>query len=288
LRQTKSRPILATFEPWLRKKLDLALALDAVHRAVCGSYAESRQTEAAMRTFEGRMAVITGGGTGVGAAVALALAKAGATVHLIGRRSDLLQSIAAKARNSGSEATYQSGDLATDSGQLEICRHLTRDLAYIDILILNAAMYVAGPIERASLADFDKTYRTNVRAPYVLTQKLLPMLKARRGQVVFINSSSGIAAKPMSSQYDSTKHALKAIADSLRGEANPNGVRVLSVYLGRTASEMQERIHRMDGKPYRPDLLLQPEDVASIILSALSLPHTAEVTDIHIRPMIKT
>ena len=124
--------------------------------------------------------------------------------------------------------------------------------------------------------------------PYALTQALLPMLKAQRGQVVFINSSSGIGAKPMTAQYDSTKHALKAIADSLRGEVNAHGVRVLSVYLGRTASEMQERIHQHEGKPYRPELLLQPADVASVIMNALNLPRTAEVTDIHIRPMMKT
>ena len=92
----------------------------------------------------------------------------------------------------------------------------------------------------------------------------------------------------MSAQYDSTKHALRAIADSLRGEINEHGVRVLSVYLGRTASEMQEQICQMEGKPYRPELLLQPNDVASVILNALSLPRTAEVTDIWIRPMIKS
>jgi NADP-dependent 3-hydroxy acid dehydrogenase YdfG len=241
-----------------------------------------------VRVFEGRTAVITGGGTGVGEAVALALAKAGASVHLIGRRLEKLQSIAAKARSLGSQATCYSCNLATDSGQLELTQRLIRDLPHVDVLVQNAAMYAADLIEHASLADFDGQYQTNVRAPYVLTQALLSMLKARRGQVVFINSSSGIVAKPMSAQYDSTKHALKAIADSLRGEVNAHGVRVLSVYLGRTASETQERIHHMEGKPYRPELLLQPDDVASVILNALSLPQTAEVTDIHIRPMIKT
>ena len=92
-----------------------------------------------MRAFEGRMAVITGGGTGVGAAVALALAKGGASVHLIGRRLDLLQSVAAKARSLGSEAACYSGDLATSSGQLEISQQLTRDLPHVDILIQNVA-----------------------------------------------------------------------------------------------------------------------------------------------------
>jgi NADP-dependent 3-hydroxy acid dehydrogenase YdfG len=58
--------------------------------------------------------------------------------------------------------------------------------------------------------------------------------------------------------------------------------------LGRTATEMQARLHEKDCKAYRPELLLQPDDVASIVLSALSLPRTAELTDIHIRPLIKT
>ena len=239
-----------------------------------------------MRTFEGQTAVITGGGTGVGAAVALALAKAGASVHLVGRRPDKLESVAANARSLGSEATCYSGDLGVDSGQLELTQRL-RDLPRVDMLIQNAARYVAGLIEQASLADFDIQYQTNVRAPYILTKALLPMLKAQRGQVVFINSSSGMAAKPMSAQYDSTKHALRALADSLRGEVNAHGIRVLSVYLGRTASELQERICKLEGKPYRPEHLLQPGDVASVIVNALSLPRTAEVTDIHIRPMIK-
>jgi NADP-dependent 3-hydroxy acid dehydrogenase YdfG len=240
------------------------------------------------RMFEGRTAVVTGGGTGVGAAVTLALAETGANVHLIGRRLDGLESVASKARSMGVRAICHSGDLSTSSGQLELTQRLTRDLSRVDFLIQNAAMHAAGSIEHAKPAEFDELYQTNVRAPYVLTQALLPMLKARSGQVVFINSSSGVVAKPMSAQYDATKHALKAIADSLRGEVNAHGVRVLSVYLGRTATEMQERIHRMESKPYQPEDLLQPQDVASVIINALRLPPTAEVTDIHIRPMIKT
>src|SRR5262249_1630478 len=157
---------------------------------------------AQVRVFEGRTAIITGGGTGVGAAVALALAKAGASVHLIGRRLDKLQTTAAKARGLGAWAVCYSGDLATDAGQVELTQRLIRDLPHIDILIQNAARYGAGLIEQASVAELDRQYQTNVRAPYVLTQALLPMLKARRGQVVFINSSSGIIAKPKSAQYD--------------------------------------------------------------------------------------
>ena len=239
------------------------------------------------RSFEGQTAVITGGGTGVGAALARALADVGASIILIGRRLNRLEEVAATVRNLGVHAACYSADISSGSSLFDVAKRIKAELMHVDILVQNAAMYAAAPFENADLSDFDKQYQTNVRAPYALTQALLPMLKERHGQVVFINSSSAIAAKPMSAQYDSTKHALKAIADSLRGEINVHGVRVLSVYLGRTASEMQERIYQMEGKAYRPELLLQPADVASVVINALCLPRTAEVTDISIRPMIK-
>jgi NADP-dependent 3-hydroxy acid dehydrogenase YdfG len=89
------------------------------------------------------------------------------------------------------------------------------------------------------------------------------------------------------SQYAATKHALKAIADSLREEVNAEGLRVLSVYPGRTASPMQAAVHEMEGRAYHPERLMQPEDVAAVVINALSLPRSAEVTDIYIRPLLK-
>jgi NADP-dependent 3-hydroxy acid dehydrogenase YdfG len=145
-----------------------------------------------------------------------------------------------------------------------------------------------GSISQTSVEELDALYRTNVRGPYALTQALLPMLVARRGQIVFINSSVGLAARAGVGAYAASKHALKAIADSLRAEVNPLGVRVISVYPGRTATPQQEKIYEQEGRPYQPDLLLQPEDIAKTVLNALTIPRTAEVTDIHIRPMQKS
>lgn len=241
-----------------------------------------------MRAFEGMTALVTGGGTGVGAAIALALAHEGADLHLLGRRLQQLEAIASQARRMGVAATCHRADLSVSSEQLELVRRLEQDLPQLDFLIQNAAAHRAGPIEHGSSVELDVLYHINIRAPYLLAQSLLPKLKARQGQIVFINSSSGVTAKPMSAQYDATKHALKAIADSLRGEVNQHGVRVLSVYLGRTATDMQAQIHQREGKQYQPELLLQPTDVASVVVNALRLPRTAEVTDVHIRPMIKS
>jgi NADP-dependent 3-hydroxy acid dehydrogenase YdfG len=105
---------------------------------------------------------------------------------------------------------------------------------------------------------------------------------------VFINSSAGLGAKAGVGQYAASKHALKAIADSLRAEVNALGLRVLSVFPGRTASPMQAAVHALEGKAYHPESLLQPQDVAAVVLNALSLPRSAEVTDISIRPLVKS
>jgi NADP-dependent 3-hydroxy acid dehydrogenase YdfG len=140
-------------------------------------------------------------------------------------------------------------------------------------------------MKTASLEDFDWQYRVNVRAPYALTQALLSAIALRQGQIAFINSTVGLNARGGVGQYAATKHALKAIADSLREEVNADGVRVLSIYPGRTASPMQASVQEIEGREYHPERLLQPEDVAAVVLNALSLPRTAEVTDINIRPL---
>jgi NADP-dependent 3-hydroxy acid dehydrogenase YdfG len=101
---------------------------------------------------------------------------------------------------------------------------------------------------------------------------------------VFINSSVIMRTRANVGQFAATQHSLKAIADSLREEVNPDQVRVLSVFPGRTASPRQAIIHEMEGKPYHPERLMQPEDVAGVVINALSLPRSAEVTDISLRP----
>jgi NAD(P)-dependent dehydrogenase (short-subunit alcohol dehydrogenase family) len=159
----------------------------------------------------------------------------------------------------------------------------------LDILIHSAGVIYQAPMERACIEDFDRQYYANVRVPYLLTQRLLPVLESAHGQIVFMNSSVGLSVKrPEVGQYSATKHALRAIADSLREEVNSKGIRVLTIYLGRTATPMQETLHKQDEKAYHPEKLLQPEDVAAIMVQALMLSPTAEVTDISIRPMMRT
>jgi NADP-dependent 3-hydroxy acid dehydrogenase YdfG len=241
-----------------------------------------------MRKLAGGTAVITGASGGIGRAIAVKLARQGTQLCVVGRNPATLAETVAATRQF-SHVTPFSIDL-TDENKLEpLLRHLESASGGLDVLIHSAGVIHERVMECATIEDFDVQYATNVRAPYLLTQRLLPFLTAARGQVVFINSSAGLAAKRAGvGQYAATKHALRAVADSLREEVNPKGIRVLTVYLGRTATPMQEALSRKTGAAYHPDTLLQPADVASVVVHALMLPPTAEVTDISMRPMRKS
>jgi NAD(P)-dependent dehydrogenase (short-subunit alcohol dehydrogenase family) len=235
----------------------------------------------------GRIAVVTGASSGIGRALSLALARQGAQICAVGRNPIALAETVAAVQPFSSITAVQI-DLTSGESLEPLVRHLS-DAGRLDVLVHGAGGIHQGRIEQARIEDLDAQYATNVRAPYLLTQRLLPLLTASRGQIVFINSSAGLSAKrPEVSQYAATKHALRAIADSLREELNPKGIRVLSVYLGRTATPMQATLFREEGKTYQPEMLLQPEDVASVVVNALMLSPTAEVTDISIRPMRKS
>ena len=240
-----------------------------------------------MTSFKNQIAVITGASSGIGKSIALGFAAKCAILCLLGRKLEALEAVAKIARKTAPRVQCYGVDLTVDQDIKKVADDLRLDFGQVDILVHSAGVFAMGRIENAPVVDFDRQYQTNVRAPYALTQALLPMLRSCRGQIVFINSSAGLNAGANVTQYAATKHALKAIADGFRQELNAEGLRVLSVYPGRTATPMQAAIFKMESREYHPELLMQPEDVAATVINALILPRSAEVTDIIIRPLTK-
>ena len=241
-----------------------------------------------MQSLKNLTAVVTGASGGLGNAVAVALAAEGAKLHLNGRDDERLNAVADACRGKSPYVAVYPADIGIDSEITAFTRRLHGECDTVDVLVHCAGVVFTGSVAESAVALFDEQFRTNLRAPYVITQALLPKLIAGNGQIVFVNSSVGLAARADISQYAATKHGLRALADGLRAEVNADGVRVLSVYLGRTATRSQERLHRAEGKDYLPGRLIQPEDVAYAIVAALKADRTAEITDIHVRPMKKT
>jgi NADP-dependent 3-hydroxy acid dehydrogenase YdfG len=221
--------------------------------------------------------------------MALELAHAGVSIVLVGRDSAKLCAVAAEAKTRGTSASLVplALDLTSPDADQALVHVLASRFGRLDILVHSAGVFEHGAIADVDAATVRDMIDCNAIGPYAVTRGVLPMLVAGGGQVVVMNSSVVGARRGGIAAYAASKAALAAFTDTLREELNPCGVRVLGVFIGRTATPMQERIFEAEGRAYDPGALLQPEDVASVVMTALALPPTAEVTDLHIRPMRK-
>ncbi len=236
----------------------------------------------------GRAALVTGASRGIGRAVALGLAAAGAAVVATGRDTAALDRLVAEGAARGTPLHVHPAELTDDLTVKQLVASVHAFVDDVAVLVHSAGLYRRGALAGADLADLDRQYGVNLRAPYALTQLLLPDLTRTCGDVIFINSTQGLTAGPQVGQYAATKHALRAIADSLRAELGPLGPRVCTISPGRTATPMQEKIFEEEGRAWRPEELLAPEDIAAMVLAVVALPLRAEVTDMVILPSRKS
>lgn len=240
-------------------------------------------------SLENATAVVTGASSGIGRAIAIALAESGASLFLVGRNAERLRVVEEVFRQGRVRVTPILTDLADPRSVDEAVDRICRTTDGVEVLVHSAGVIQTGSVAELQQEVVDRGWQVNFRAPYQLTRGLLSRIAKAEGQIVFVNSSVVTqSGKTGLGAYSATKHALKALADSLRAEVNPLGIRVLSIYPGQTASPMQQTLYQAAGQVYRPENLLQPEDIAETVIHALTMPRTAEITDVMIRPMQKS
>ena len=221
--------------------------------------------------------LLTGAGSGIGLAVARRLADRGDRLILVAR--DDARAAELTALFAGSSA------VVADLRQPQTIAALAADLPDT----LDSVIHAAGVVDLGHVADlpldaWESQLTVNLIAPAELTRIALRALRATRGHVLFVNSGAGLTAHAEWAAYAASKHGLKALADALRGEEAPHGVRVTTVYPGRTATPMQARVHEQEGNAYDPARFIDPESVATAILTAIDLPADAVITDLSVRP----
>ncbi|WP_116110294.1 SDR family oxidoreductase [Amycolatopsis ruanii] len=222
---------------------------------------------------ENPLALVTGASRGIGAAIARALAPTH-RVLLAGRDVDALGEQAAESAN--------AEPWPVDLSDLDGVRAAVAGIDRLDVLVHSAGTAELGTVEQSAPAAWRKNFEVNVVAVAELTRLLLPALRAANGHVVIINSGQGLSARAGWGPYAASKHAVRAFADALR-EEEP-GIRVTSVYPGRTDTEMQQAIVAGEGKEYAPTQYLRPDSVAAAVLSAVTASPDSHVTDVTVRP----
>lgn len=232
-----------------------------------------------MADYNNKIIIITGATSGIGKAISEKLKKLNAKLILLGRDfskvGDLLQE--------DENCRHYVVDLKDHQKIMGFVNSVKNEFNKIDYLIHSAGVITVGNMNDIEIADLDHHYLVNCRAPYLLTQQLMPHIKAAKGTVVFLNSTAGLQTWKGMGQYSAGKYALKAIADSLRLELADDNVNILSVYPEATSTPMQEYIQKVNGKKYNPEMFLSSEDVAGRIISVMSSIGRAGVTDLTIR-----
>ena len=242
-----------------------------------------------MPALAGQVVIVTGASSGIGEATARRLAKAGAKVVLSARREEKLTALAREFDPAGANVFAVAGDITSESDRQQLVAATLRKFGRIDALVNNAGYGTRGALEMVPIEAIRKNFETNVFSLLALTQLMVPHMRERgSGCIVNIGSVAGRIARPLSSIYDATKHALEAFTDGLRGELQPFGVRVTLIRPGFIKTEFIAAADKASDQfmdnvgPYAPfwqntrdgvqklrRVAGEPDDIARLVESAL-------------------
>ena len=243
-----------------------------------------------MRSLVEQVVIITGASSGIGEAAARRLARGGAKLVISARRAARLEALARELDPSGQRVFSIVADVTDDADRRRLVKEALKKFGRIDALVNNAGYGTRGPVELVPVELIRRNFETNLFSLIALTQLVVPHLRERgSGRIVNIGSVAGRIARPLSSIYDATKHALEAITDGLRGELAPFGVDVVLIRPGfiltgfvDAANKASESVSENAG-PYAPyfegfragyERLLsiagQPDDIARLVEKALT------------------
>lgn len=220
------------------------------------------------KTFEGKIALVTGASRGIGAATAQALAGQGAHVILTARTAKDLEAVEDAIFDAGGSATIAPLDLTDGDSIARLAAAVTERWGKLDILVLNAAMLgTLTPVPAIDGAEFAKLFTLNVTAQQVMMASFDGLLrKSDAGRLVALTSSVGATPRAYWGAYGASKAALENLVDSYGEEVkNLSKVRTAIVDPGRTRTKMRAKAYPGED----PATVKEPAVVAEAILAML-------------------
>ena len=226
--------------------------------------------------------LVTGATEGIGHATAMALGRAGFRVAVCARTKTRLDALVAELRADGIEAAGAPADVGDAEQVTAAVARLTAAVGDIEVLVNNAGVLIARPIEELTLDEWDRTMATNLRGLFLVTRAVLPGMRSRgRGTIVNVASLAGRNGFAGGTAYTASKHGVLGFSRSLMLEVRKDGIRVVAVCPGSVDTGMLRDQPMLKSDPQR---ILQPEDVAETIVHAIRLPGRAMVSELDVRP----
>lgn len=237
------------------------------------------------KRLKGKVAIVTGASRGIGKAISLELAKEAATLVLAARAIDKLKEAAEQVTAAGGKAQIVPTELTDEQSIKNLVRATGEKFGRLDILVNNAGITHSAELEETSTEDWDRCFNVNARAPFILCREALPLLKkAKAAYIINIASVVGVKGYPLQSAYTASKHALRGMTISLAEELKGSNIRVHLLCPGGVDTELVQKV--------RPDIkkqdLMQPEEIAELVLYLLTHRGNAVIDELHIRRAAST
>ncbi|PWI57565.1 3-ketoacyl-ACP reductase [Sulfoacidibacillus thermotolerans] len=222
-------------------------------------------------SLNGKVALVTGAGRGIGQAIAMRLASEGVHVGLLARTSKHLEYVADVLTKSNSiRVGIATADVSNREQVESAVAGLKKTLGPIDILINNAGIAKFGAVSEMEPEDWEQIVRVNLFGTYYVTRSVLPDMMARNsGDIMNVSSTSGLRAAATTSAYSASKFGVIGFTESLMQEARKYNIRVTALTPSTVNTEMAAHLGLKIGEE---DRMMQPEDVAQLVLSILQLP----------------
>lgn len=237
---------------------------------------------AEMMVLKGKTALVTGGGRGLGAAISANLAAAGADIVIV----DIDRELAASCVRSLAQFPVRASSLCFDVSDpiavADAVQEVHAHLGGLDIVINNAGIDVTAPVDEIGTTAWRQVLMTNLYGPYLLTQAVVPLMKAQGGgHIVNIASTASKRAWPNASAYHATKWGLLGLSHALHAELRPYGIKVTAVIAGGMRTPfLLDRFPDID-----PDTLQDPASVANAVRFVLTQPPGTVIPEVMVLPM---
>jgi 3-oxoacyl-[acyl-carrier protein] reductase len=229
-----------------------------------------------MESLQGKTALITGGSRGIGRALALALVQEGVQVGITGRKEADLQHVVQEIAQAGGKAVYAVADVADREAIAAAVTSIANQLGTIDILVNNAGIAAFGNLTAMPPEQWEQIIRVNLLGVYYTTYAVLPgMIDQQSGDIINIASTAGQRGNAGTSAYSASKFAVLGLTESLLMEVRRHNIRVTALTPSTVATDMaMNDLKITDGNP---DKVLQPEDIAELVIAQLKLNRRAFV-----------
>ena len=235
-----------------------------------------------MAKLEGKVAIVTGGGTGIGKGIAQAFAGEGCTVVIASRNEARLRAAAESLRRTGAEIAAIPTDVTVEPQVKALFARTMDRFGRLDILVNSSGAFDGGPIDEIPLEAWQNVIGANLTGPFLCIREAFPIMKASGGgRIINIGSISAQRTREQMAPYTASKFGVWGLTQAAALEGRPHGIAVSCLHPGNTAVERRT----VGGREADQEPMIATEEIARVALLMATLPPEANMLEAIVLPV---